>query len=1037
MANTTDKSILTAAGKALLAQLNAEEKPLIIDKMIFANVPNRPEYPQPDDVVPTDHVVHQEGVEQRGRLTADSVIYSTTLTSGVGPFEFNWTGAYCSEHGVLVTIDHHALTPKTADEPGVAGNTLVRSVVLEYKDIAEITNITVDASSWQYNATPRMKKMDDDVAQAIIDQNGKDWFIEDGFLVTPSGSAYSIKAGAGYVSGNRVAMEFDRSVQVPNKPSFIYIDAHREGTPTGEQVTLFDFVITAEEKDDYIDSSTGKDVKHFVCKIAQVLADGSVSDLRPEGGSASKYYVNKKVGSLSDTVFGGHHGDASGIAFVETFVSTMPLFEHPDNWVSDSDPYVVIGKKGSRTLTSSDSRLTGWGDKKVSVCLLLASGVWQWNMVTNVTPTTVELEFPLKDDVTLMQCKYNAARGQHLSEHGTYAYADHVYDTPAMRAVSKRFFNECTVQTPPSVQTAVKSNQAVIDYGRSNMFDVVTELNPNGNRNIIDFDGHPIRPASWTCGLTQGVHKSGHGITIDEVVNGEGYVEFSLGGYTTDKAGGVVKRSNLRVRAYSNEHLIYDENHNYWCHQVFIPFVQSERIRVEIELIEDDVMYIDISQLKIYKSEFSLARLIDRDSRVVTLGDSWFEWYDGGFARRLQSRMLNDGGTGKVINHAKGGMTTKWALAWFNEYVVKERPDVVVFNFFTNDFLDLKDATFTDPLGNEHLLTVQDEKIWEQNIYKLCALAIENGIRPVVIKPCGTASVGQNQGHGNHATLLNKGEPVQEMQVVSEEAVNDPSARVNLFGKRLGKSVFVGGEVYHAEGPEPDAPWSNKMANRVGRLEANTYVFSSFDTVPFDIDNVTDGLAAGFSLQSYGDNTGSTFTPRVQNGLQYLHYDRQNTGNVRLKLDANSHIQVGDVLIHIVHIENADYTAEGQGSMEVLSDLSGSGKVIDSGSIESDGTWKSVGRWEAGVTSGYLSVGCRFLDGHNPYEFGVRDMYLINLSAIKRDLGIDYLTAPIQVVYSSLMAALNLIPPKLLRITDVGTNQPVDIYVENGDVKVK
>ncbi|WEM43521.1 phage tail protein [Photobacterium sp. DA100] len=289
MANTTDKSILTAAGKALLAQLNAEEKPLIIDKMIFANVPNRQEYPQPDDVVPTDNVVHQEAVEQRGRLSADSVIYSTTLTSDVGPFDFNWTGAYCSEYGVLVTIDHHALTPKTADEPGVAGNTLVRSVVLEYKDIAEITNITVDASTWQYNANERMKKMDTDVAQAIIDQNGKDWFIEDGFLVTPQASAFNIKAGAGYVSGNRVTLEFDRNVQAPNKPSFIYVDAHREGTPTGEQVTLFDFVVTTEEKDDYTDANG---VKHFVCKIAQVLADGSVSDLRPEGESASRKYVN-------------------------------------------------------------------------------------------------------------------------------------------------------------------------------------------------------------------------------------------------------------------------------------------------------------------------------------------------------------------------------------------------------------------------------------------------------------------------------------------------------------------------------------------------------------------------------------------------------------------------------------------------------------------------------------------------------------------------------------------------------------------------
>ncbi|WP_225454342.1 phage tail-collar fiber domain-containing protein [Vibrio vulnificus] len=292
MANSTDKSILTAAGKALLAQLNAEEKALVIDKMIFANVPNRPEYPQPDDVVPTDHIVHQEQVEQRGRLSADTVIYTTTLTSDVGPFDFNWTGAYCSEYGVLVTIDHHALTPKTEDEPGVTGNTLVRSVVLEYKDIAEITNITVDASSWQYNATPRMKKMDEDVAQAIIDQNGKDWFIKGGFLVTPSGSAYNIKAGGGYVSGNRVTLEFDRNVQVPNKPSYIYVDAYREGSPIGEWLTKFNIICTGDELDDHIDDSG---VQHFVCKIAQVLADGSVSDLRPEGESASRDWVVEYV----------------------------------------------------------------------------------------------------------------------------------------------------------------------------------------------------------------------------------------------------------------------------------------------------------------------------------------------------------------------------------------------------------------------------------------------------------------------------------------------------------------------------------------------------------------------------------------------------------------------------------------------------------------------------------------------------------------------------------------------------------------------
>ncbi|NMU82858.1 hypothetical protein HKB16_08175, partial [Vibrio parahaemolyticus] len=72
----------------------------------------------------------------------------------------------------------------------------------------------------------------------------------------------------------------DRSVQVSNKPSFIYIDAYREGSPTGEQVTVFDFVITEEEKDNYVDSSTGKDIQHFVCKIAEIHADDSLSDIR-------------------------------------------------------------------------------------------------------------------------------------------------------------------------------------------------------------------------------------------------------------------------------------------------------------------------------------------------------------------------------------------------------------------------------------------------------------------------------------------------------------------------------------------------------------------------------------------------------------------------------------------------------------------------------------------------------------------------------------------------------------------------------------
>ncbi len=287
MANTTDKSILTAAGKSLLAQLNAEEKPLIIDKMMFANVPNRPEFPQPDDVVPTNDIVHQEQVEQRGRLSENSVIYSTTLTSDVGPFEFNWTGAYCSEYGVLVTIDHHALTPKTADEPGVAGNTLVRSVVLEYKDIAEITNITVDASTWQYDSRKRLEKMDLDVAKSLMDQNGVSWFIEEGLLVTSvEAGKFKVGLGVGYVNGFRVNLDYDRNLTTSLTTANVYIDCFRDGSATGEQFTEYSFVITESNLQDYIDAQARQ---HYVCKLAEIKSATSAVDMRPK----SKFEVGK------------------------------------------------------------------------------------------------------------------------------------------------------------------------------------------------------------------------------------------------------------------------------------------------------------------------------------------------------------------------------------------------------------------------------------------------------------------------------------------------------------------------------------------------------------------------------------------------------------------------------------------------------------------------------------------------------------------------------------------------------------------------
>lgn len=131
MSNTATV-ITTKAGEALIAQMQAENKVLVIDKFIFANVPNRPTFPDRDDIVPTEHVVHESTVNEQGSLTENSVIYSTTLASNVGPFSFNWSGLFCSEHNVLVAINFQPPVDKTVDAPGITGNTFVVSA--EEKD---------------------------------------------------------------------------------------------------------------------------------------------------------------------------------------------------------------------------------------------------------------------------------------------------------------------------------------------------------------------------------------------------------------------------------------------------------------------------------------------------------------------------------------------------------------------------------------------------------------------------------------------------------------------------------------------------------------------------------------------------------------------------------------------------------------------------------------------------------------------------------------------------------------------------------------
>ncbi|WP_024608311.1 phage tail protein [Pseudoalteromonas sp. TAB23] len=274
-------SIITIAGEKLFAAKAQANEQLDIDTFIFANVPEQ-DATAPinrEEALPTDHVVHQQIVQQVGRINDNVVVYSTVLDSIIGPFEFNWVGLYSSINNALVAINHIPTTPKTKTESGVAGNTLNRNFGIEYSGIAELTGISVSPETWQLDFSARLSGMDKLTQQLAEDLNGKDWFIDDGFNVTPRSTAntFRVAPGVGYVSGLRVEIKEEHILTLQSYPQFVYVDTYFDGNALSQWSPQVVFTVSDTEMDDYVDVNG---IQHFVLKISVISDVNKVDDLR-------------------------------------------------------------------------------------------------------------------------------------------------------------------------------------------------------------------------------------------------------------------------------------------------------------------------------------------------------------------------------------------------------------------------------------------------------------------------------------------------------------------------------------------------------------------------------------------------------------------------------------------------------------------------------------------------------------------------------------------------------------------------------------
>ncbi|PSU91798.1 hypothetical protein C0W42_03835 [Photobacterium kishitanii] len=293
--------IITAKGRALIAKMQAQKKILLIDSMIFAYKLNRGKAPTENELLQPNEIVHNAKIQQQIRLSEDAIALSTTLDSDVGPFKFNWSCLYCSEYDTIIAITYPKLTTKTVDGPGVKGNTLIRSFILNYSNIAEITNSAIMAAGPSFMVHQRLDNVENLALQAIIDQQGKDWFIKNGFMVLPMEGVYKVMAGVAYISGHRIELENNRIIDASNKPFYIYVDAYKNNNDIDGLETKFNIIISNKDLKNYVNTDG---VHHYYCKLCQVMTDGSVSDLRPQNTVVDKGWAEAQDHQAIESVSG-------------------------------------------------------------------------------------------------------------------------------------------------------------------------------------------------------------------------------------------------------------------------------------------------------------------------------------------------------------------------------------------------------------------------------------------------------------------------------------------------------------------------------------------------------------------------------------------------------------------------------------------------------------------------------------------------------------------------------------------------------------
>ncbi|MFU2123095.1 phage tail protein [Gallibacterium anatis] len=292
-------SKLTQAFETYIRDSVVNHTPVVFDEFIFANIPglNDGNLDSHLTIPQANQIVHRQAVSQIGALNENAIVYSVTIGTEIGDFDFNWVGLVNKSQNLLACGIYTGLTSKIKNKEQKQGNSITRSVLLEFPRAQELANVSVSAETWQIDFTMRLSGIDEKIRLTNRDLYGRAVFFDNAFLLKrKSGNVYTLDSGHAYIEGVRAEIKRTAEVTVPTLPASVYVDICHHATVTGAYQTEIKYL--TQSKNDYVGSDG---YQHYVQIIADITSNGIITDRRLTDNAPPYIAESKKSSSVSST----------------------------------------------------------------------------------------------------------------------------------------------------------------------------------------------------------------------------------------------------------------------------------------------------------------------------------------------------------------------------------------------------------------------------------------------------------------------------------------------------------------------------------------------------------------------------------------------------------------------------------------------------------------------------------------------------------------------------------------------------------------